>query len=356
MALGSESVISRWIVFRERTNLRWGGDLRRHHIFAALATGTRSLDVDGWSVRRVAEGLASRRRWPWEGKPHVAAATMLTADALSLVAAKAVPSAVDFHDDPIAQNAALGVSADPAWTERVLERRRRNLDAFRWHVVPSAEMAGLAGLDMDRIIVAGNGSDTSVIRPMPWPDRPMIGLISGAAPGRGIETLLSAARLVRLELPDVRLLLWLAGTGDASKAYLAELQRVTRDEAWVEYGVAPYAEIGAQLGRATVQCVPSPNSAYWDAVSPIKLFDAMASARPVVVTPRTVMRAEVERHDAGLVAPGDKPEDLASVIARLLADQSLAQRLGANGREAVVAEHDWRTISVGLAARLDELE
>jgi glycosyltransferase involved in cell wall biosynthesis len=342
----------RWLVLREGSRLRWGGDLRRHHVLAALAERPDATDVDGWSAGRLREALAANHRRPWSARPRLAAATMLAADALADAAGRALPFAVDFHDDPVAQNEALGVAMDPAWSERAIERKRRNVDAFRWLVVPSPELAALAGLDADRTIVAGNGSDTTVITPMPWPGEPAIGFISGAAAGRGIETLIEAARLVRRSVPELRLLLWLAATSAAGEGYLDGLRRSTAGDPWIEFAAAPYQEIGAQLGRATVLCVPNPPAVYWDAVSPVKLFDCMAAARPVVVTPRTVMRAEVERHQAGLVAPGDRAEDLAGSIGGLIGDEPLARQLGANGRNAVVAEHDWRRISESLAAEL----
>jgi glycosyltransferase involved in cell wall biosynthesis len=340
------------MVLREGSRLRWGGDLRRHYVLAALASRRDAADVDGWSAGRLRDALRADRRRPWDARPRLAAATMVGTDVLDAAAGRTVPFAVDFHDDPVAQTAALSVEVDRAWLERAIERKRRNIEAFRWLVVPSPELAALAGLDADRTIVAGNGSDTTLIRALPWPREPAIGFISGAAAGRGIETLIEAARLVRVAVPELRLLLWLAATGPAGETYLDALRRSTTPDPWIEYAAAPYPEIGAQLGRATVLCVPNPPVAYWDAVSPVKLFDCMAAGRPVVVTPRAVMRADVERHRAGLVAPGDRAEDLAGSIARLLADEPLARQLGENGRAAVVEEHDWRSISESLAAEL----
>ena len=168
------------------------------------------------------------------------------------------------------------------------------------------------------------------------------------------ETLIAACRLVRSDLPAVRLVLWLAATGSASEAYLAALKQATAADRWIEYASAPYAEMSEHMAGVTVQCVPNPRAGYWDAVAPIKLFDAMASGRPVVVTPRVVMRAEVERHHAGLVASGDGPEDLAEPLARLLNDEALAQRLGANGRAAAESTFDWNVIAASLASRLAE--
>ena len=92
---------ARWMVLREGSRLRWGGDLRRHHILAALAARPDATDVDGWSVGRLREALAGDRRRPWGARPRLAAATMLAADALTEAAGRTLSFAVDFHDDPL---------------------------------------------------------------------------------------------------------------------------------------------------------------------------------------------------------------------------------------------------------------
>jgi glycosyltransferase involved in cell wall biosynthesis len=343
---------ARWIVLRERARLRWGGDLRRHFVLSALASRADALDVDGWSAVAIRTSVPSPRRWFAGDRPRLASATMLARDALAEIAARSKPFAVDIHDDPVAQNRTLGMTMDPDWVARTTALKQTNVGTFPVLLAPSLELAEIAELPLDRVVVVDNGSDTDTIRPMPFPAEPTIGLLSGAAGGRGIETLIEACRLVRETVPELRLVLWLAATGKASSEYLARLQESTASRSWIEYASAPYAEIGADLGRVTVQCVPNPRSVYWDAVSPIKLFDAMASGRPVVVTPRTAMRAVVERHEAGLVAAGDDATDLAESLVRLVADPALCERLGANSRAAAVAYYDWRRISAALAARL----
>jgi glycosyltransferase involved in cell wall biosynthesis len=345
-------VARRWIVLRERKHQRWGGDLRRHYVFSALAARPDATDVSGWS-RDDLRGAVSAQRGRWfRSRPFVVAATPLAPDTLRVLDGAAVPFAVDYHDDAIRQNEVLGVIPDETWLAAAREKKRLNLDAFRWHVVPSNDLAELAGLDPERTIVAGNGTDPGVIVPIPWPTDPAIGMISGAAPRRGIEQVIEAARLVRSDVPDLRLLLWLAATGSASAEYLEDLRTRVRHETWIEIASAPYRVIGPELGRAMIQCIPNPPAEYWDAVSPIKLFDAMATSRPVVVTPRRAMREVVELHEAGLVTEGDRPEDLAAAVSRLLGDQALARRLGENGRRAAEGSYAWPSIAQHLADRL----
>jgi len=338
-----------WLILAEGHRLRWGGDLRRHYIFSELARRTEGRVVDGWNVRDFRLVLPRARGHLWTRPARVASCELLDPEALEVVQRRAVPAVLDFHDDPVIHREALGLVGEDAETRELRARRDASLAAFRWLVAPSRPFARLAGLDPDRVIVAPNGSDTSVVCPEPWPAAPTVGLISGAAPARGIETLIDAVREIRVTTPGVRLLLWLAATGEGGERYLDNLKAVLAGEDWIEFGSAPYQRIGVELGRASVLVIPTPPHAYWDSVAPIKLFDCMAAARPIVTSPRLEPVRLVEAARAGVVARGDSVADLAAAIDPLIRDEAVARRLGANGRAYVRAEHEWRHISARLA-------
>ena len=222
--------------------------------------------------------------------------------------------------------------------------------------MPTRSFAELVGLDLSRVIVGGHGTDTEHVRPATWPDRPAIGVVSGAGPGRGLEALVEAARLLRSDIPELRLLLWLVATSPESEAYLDGLRaQVSRDQ-WIELGTAPYDQLGAELSRATVLAIAHPASAYMDVILPVKLFDSMAAGRPLVVTPRTETVAVVRDAGAGVVAAGDTPEDIAAAALTLLTNDELARSMGAAGRAAAVEQWDWRVRSAWIADALLERE
>jgi glycosyltransferase involved in cell wall biosynthesis len=261
-------------------------------------------------------------------------------------------TAVAMYDDPIAQAAALGIHLPDDRAQFLKRRREANLGAFRWLVVPTRSFAELVGLDLSRVIVAGNGTHASHIRPGPWPILPTIGLVSGAAPGRGIGTLIEAARLVHEVIPDVQLRLWLIATGAESQAYLTDLQRQHADERWVEIGTVPYAEIGSTLATASVLVIPAPPGDYFEAGLPVKLFDSMAAGRPLVVTPRLETRAIVERHGAGMVTLDDTPESMATTIRGLLEDEDRLHVLGRAARQAAEDHYDWPVVGDRVASEI----
>ena len=342
----------------ETDRRRWGGDLRRAAIFHQLALATGALEAQGWgheSVRGAVRAVAGRPV-PWRRRPMLASSEFLSEGAITQARRSTTPVVLDVHDHPIAQAEALGRTLAPDVRASLLARLERNLSAFPILTVPSASFAALAGLDADRTIVAPNGSDTTRVRPQRWPERPAIGMISGAAEGRGIETLVAAARRLRSTEPALRLYLWLAAGDEAGEAYLAVLRAEVRAEPWIEIAAVDHDALGVTLGRATVLVVPHPATAYMDVAVPVKLLDSMAAGRPVVVTPRVETRRIVEAADAGIVVGDDSPEALAEGLRVLLADPVLAARLGANGRAAAERDFDWAVIGQRLAAEvLDRL-
>ncbi len=343
------SDVGQWLIIAETKRLRWGGDLRRYHIFKKLANSTHSPIHRAFTaadVELIPSPPAGQSALPF------ASAEFLAPDALKSARRLGVPTALDVHDDQLLQIRSLGFEMDPAHLAQIAESHDASLDAFRWHVANSEPFARLAGLERRRVILAPNGSDPSKVIPAPWPGGPAIGLVSGAAPGRGIELTIATARLLRADNPSIRLLLALAATGTDSEAYLARLQEECREDPWITFATAPYDELGTLLGSATVLCVPHPPSPYWDAVQPVKLFDSMAAGRPIATTPRTETAAVVERYRCGVVARGDSVDDFAAAIAPLLADPARAMALGAAARRAVERDFDWRVISGRLSNTL----
>jgi glycosyltransferase involved in cell wall biosynthesis len=339
------------MVMRADRGRGWGGEIRRSQIFARLAERTAATVVDDWpSFQRAIRG----RRWQaWLGRrrvrPFLAASETAPPKWVERIVELSDPVAVAIYDDAVIQSRALGLDLSVGRAEELRVRRRQNEAAFRWHVVPTASFAELAGLDPARVIVGGNGTIASRVRPGPWPEVPAIGFVSGAAPGRGIEALIEAARIVRGEIPETRLFLWLLATSAAGEAYVEGLRAQIAGEPWVRIAPAPYERLGEILSQATVLTIPHPDNEYMDVALPVKLFDSMAAGRPLVVTPRRETAVIVKQHGVGLVTGGDDPASIAQACVRLLTDEALARRLGAAARAAAEREYDWPIVGDRIA-------
>lgn len=356
-----------WLVLREGRAPRWGGEIRRHHIFTRLAERTGATVLEGgWSdreLRRVVLGpVAGRlpaalgRRLARGPRPRLAASEKLRESTLRTARALADPAVVAVYDDPAAQAAAIGMTLDRAWEARLIARQRANAAAFRWLVVPTLSFAELVGLDRGRIIAGGNATDTAAIRPGPWPAEPSVGIVSAAAPGRGLELLLDAARRARHDLPGLRLLMWLVAPDEAARVYLERFRSRIADDPLSRISTARYADLSAQLASATALCIAHPPNDYMDVALPVKLFDSMAAGRPLVVTPRTETRAIVEHHRVGVVAGGDTADDLAAAIVALIRDPAQCQAMGAQARTVAEEVFDWRVVGDRIAGDVLAME
>jgi glycosyltransferase involved in cell wall biosynthesis len=73
---------------------------------------------------------------------------------------------------------------------------------------------------------------------------------------------------------------------------------------------------------------------------PNVILEAMAMQLPVVSTTHSGIPEAVEDGTTGLLVPPGDPEALACALERVLADRDTAGRMGARGREAVIARFD----------------
>jgi len=114
----------------------------------------------------------------------------------------------------------------------------------------------------------------------------------------------------------------------------------------------PHVEMPAILAAADVLLVPL--ASYIPGAVPSKLYEAMASGRPVVLMADGEAGRIVRRHDAGIVvAPGDVA-GLGNALQALSSNADLRGRLGANGRAAAVQFFDRGAIAAQFIDSLEE--
>lgn len=157
-----------------------------------------------------------------------------------------------------------------------------------------------------------------------------IGYAGHLYPWKGVDLVVEAVAA----LPDTRALI--VGGHDQEpdlarvKAFATELDCASR----VTFtGLIPPAGVAARLRECDVLTLPNPASAISSAfTSPLKLFEYMASGRPIVASDLPAIR-EVLRHgeNALLVQPGN-PQALVAGIARIKDDAALGRRLADQAR------------------------
>ena len=177
--------------------------------------------------------------------------------------------------------------------------------------------------------------------------------VGALASWQGVETIIDAARSPA----------WPSGVdlviaGDGKER--SRVDAAARENARIRWlGTIPYGETPALVARSLAALVPmtdAPRSRF--GLSPLKLFEAMASGVPVVASDLPGLGDVVRSHECGLTFPAGDADALARSVADLAADPARSAEMGSRGRNAAVTWYSWdaralqtEEVLLGLAAR-----
>jgi glycosyltransferase involved in cell wall biosynthesis len=192
------------------------------------------------------------------------------------------------------------------------------------------------GLDADRVRLVPYGIDASFFSPRPAPEEDYV-LAIGRDRGRDHQTLVEAMRR-----SGARLRVF-APRGMVDERSLPPNVELTTER--IDH--LSYREI---LARARLVAVTTTAPRYPSGQTVV--LEAMAMAKPLVVTDSPAMRDYVTPDVEGVLVPAGDSTAVAAAVDDLLADGARRQRLGRAGREAVERrfnqEEMWAQIAAGL--------
>jgi glycosyltransferase involved in cell wall biosynthesis len=167
----------------------------------------------------------------------------------------------------------------------------------------------------------------------------VIGYAGSIMPYEGLDTLIEAVAMLAERGVDVRVKI--VGDGEA-KSGLEELSSRLGQTGRVEFfgRVEPARALEIVEGCALV-CLPRKPFKVCKIVPPIKLVEALAMAKPVIVPDLPVFRDELGADPAGWFFRAGDAADLAAVIDKALQDPAGLGELGAKAREYVLAHRTW---------------
>lgn len=207
---------------------------------------------------------------------------------------------------------------------RVLFQNKDNLETLRsFGVLESAEAE----------VVPGDGIDTEHFSPDPGHTPGNCVLMMGRLlHSKGVAEYVAAARIVRLQRPAVRFLL--AGAPDPGNPECISEEQLTqwRDEGAVEF-LGQRDDVLALQQAADVVVLPSTQGEGM----PRALLEGAACGKPMVATDVPGSRELVVEGENGFLVPPSDADALAEAILRLLNNPALAQHMGAQARERVIA-------------------
>lgn len=219
------------------------------------------------------------------------------------------------------------------------------------------ELVEVYGVAPERIVVLPNAADPDRFSPQvpaveringrTLAGRRVIGFVGGFYPWHGLPLLVEAfARLVD-RFDD--LLLLLIGDGPERTAVERLVAERGLTDRVILTGKVDHEWLPAHLATFHVGVMPDSN-AYG---SPMKIFEYMAMARPVVVPDYAPLLDAVTDGVEGRVFRRGDVDSLTEALAGILADGDTHRRMGAAARAAVVGVHNWRANARAVLALAD---
>ena len=211
-----------------------------------------------------------------------------------------------------------------------------------------------------KIFVFPNGVDAEQFRPdsgarkqvresLGINNNPLILFVGNFYEWHDVSTLLDSFPRVLTDYPDARLVL----VGDGSLRKTMEQRSIDLGVSHAVHftGLIPHADVPRYVASADVAVVPYRKMDQDNWLSPLKLFEYMASARSIVASEVGQVINIIQHEKNGLLVPANDASRMADAIIRLIADKDLRMRLGRQAREDAVQHHSWEV----YISRLEEV-
>jgi glycosyltransferase involved in cell wall biosynthesis/Flp pilus assembly protein TadD len=286
--------------------------------------------------------------------------------ALALRKATGIPVVYDVRGFP-----EMSWAAQTGGSDTELYRRRRDAETacaseadavITLSETMKQELAGRA-VDPDRIFVVPQIVDTERFAPRPRDEQLarsygldgkfVVGIVSSLTHYEGVDDLLRAVARARPELPEVAALI----VGDGR--YRPTLERLVE-----ELGIGDCVVFTGRLAQDRVPehyalldlfAIPRLDLEVCRAVTPLKPFEALSMAIPVLASDLPALSEIVSASGGGRVVPVGSEDALAETITTLARDPEARERLGRSGREYVLAGHTPERASAALGIALVSL-
>lgn len=169
----------------------------------------------------------------------------------------------------------------------------------------------------------------------------------------GLDLLLEAVAILRAK--NVLLEVQIVGDGEARSDLEKLSARLGLSQQVKFLGRMTPIEARNVIARCALVCLPRKPFKVCKIVTPIKLVEALALAKPVVVPDLPVFRDELTMysgHSAGMFFKAGDSEDLARVLAEAFSDEESLLKLGVRARQHALESRTWAPYVQDIVDRL----
>jgi glycosyltransferase involved in cell wall biosynthesis len=261
---------------------------------------------------------------------------------------KKKPLVVTYHNDIIGQGLASLVARiyNSVGLNYVLKTAAKIIITQPGYLQSSSYLAKYR----DKIEVIPNGVDVEKFQPIQASDNEdkstifFLSVLDEFHKYKGLDYLLEALKIVKNNVPDVKLIV--GGKGvllDHHQEMAASLG--LKDN--VEFaGFIPDEEIADYYSQASVFVLPSISSLQEG--FGIVALEALACQTPVVTTDIVGVAQDLKQIKGGIVIPPRDTHKLADAITQILSDAQMQKEMGQRGRKLVQEKYTWKGVASSM--------
>jgi glycosyltransferase involved in cell wall biosynthesis len=265
-----------------------------------------------------------------------------------------IPYVIFFDADQIAELDFMGKPLRGLLRWRAKNLLRENLSIARKIICVSEpakkHLMTNWNVPAEKIVVLSNAVDVHRFKPDPdlraqtraslaLTTHPLVVFVGSFYQWHDIATLLDAFAVVLKSNSMARLVL--VGDGTEREKMMQHATTLKISEAVTFTGYVAHAEVSRYVNAADIAVVPVPvmKQAMW--LSPMKLFEYLASGKAVIASAMGQIVHVIRDGENGLLVPAGDKNALASAINRLIANTELRDKLGKQAREDALKNHSW---------------
>lgn len=237
---------------------------------------------------------------------------------------------------------------------RAKETMRYNLNAADCVICVSeplkTHLTSVWGVPEEKIVVFANVADVQRFRPDPQARaetraslginaNPVILFVGAFYEWHDVATLLDAFAQVLAAQPEARLVL--VGEGTQRQAMMQRATDLGIMHAVQFTGFMTHTRIPGLVAAADIAAAPYPPMQQDLWLSPLKLFEYMASGTAIIASEVGQIAQVIQDNRNGLLVPPGDAAAMAAALQKLIANPALRLQLGRQAREDAVHKHSW---------------
>lgn len=197
----------------------------------------------------------------------------------------------------------------------------------------------------DKIEVLPNGVDITKFKPLNVNRQEntifFLSVLDEFHEYKGLDYLLNALKLVKMEIPNVKLII--GGKGALLDHYNKIADDLDLKENVEFHGFIPEEKIVEYYNKYSVFVLPSISSKQEG--FGIVVLEALACETPIIGTEIIGVAADVKKNNAGVIIPPKNIDELAKAIIKILTNNFASREMGINGRKLVEEKYTWAKIA-----------